>query len=122
MARFKIDENLPNEAATILAEAGHDAMTVHEQGLSGRDDLAIGEVCRSEDRAILTLDRGFGDPRRHATTGTAGIIVLRTYNQDGPHVLDLVRVLVRLLTDRSPRAALWILDPDRLRIRGGERR
>ena len=34
--RFKIDENLPVEAAELLRQAGHDAVTVLEQHLGGR--------------------------------------------------------------------------------------
>jgi uncharacterized protein DUF5615 len=33
--KFKIDENLPIEAAALLREAGHDALTVHDQNLRG---------------------------------------------------------------------------------------
>lgn len=33
--KFKIDENLPVEAVLLLREAGHDALSVHEQGLRG---------------------------------------------------------------------------------------
>jgi hypothetical protein len=29
MARFKVDENLPIEAAMLLANAGHDSLTVY---------------------------------------------------------------------------------------------
>ena len=33
--KFKIDENLPTEAADLLRSAGHDAVTVGEQRLGG---------------------------------------------------------------------------------------
>jgi hypothetical protein len=33
--KFKIDENLPIEVAVALREAGHDAMSVVEQGSAG---------------------------------------------------------------------------------------
>lgn len=42
--KFKVDENLPVEAATILREAGHDALTVHDQGLRGAFDPKLREV------------------------------------------------------------------------------
>ena len=119
MARIKIDENLPSEAAELLARRGHDAMTVIEQHMGGRDDIAISKVCRSEDRTLVTFDRGFGDPRRHPTGGTPGIIVLRPPSQDAATVLDLLRQFASLLDERSPRSALWIVEPNRVRIRGG---
>jgi hypothetical protein len=33
--RFKTDENLPIEAATLLRQHGHDALTVSDQSLAG---------------------------------------------------------------------------------------
>jgi hypothetical protein len=36
--RFKIDENLPIDAAELLAAAGHDAHTVLQEGLGGNPD------------------------------------------------------------------------------------
>jgi predicted nuclease of predicted toxin-antitoxin system len=117
MARFKVDENLPTAVADALRAAGHDAMTVEDQGLVGTDDVSIGRVCRSEQRAILTLDRGFGDPRRHPTAGGPGVIVLRPSSQDRHVALALVsRMIARL--DAEPLAgALWIVEPGRIRIR-----
>ena len=35
MTRFKLDENLPHQAALVLRRAGHDVSTVLEQGLGG---------------------------------------------------------------------------------------
>lgn len=119
MARFKVDENLPATVADELRAAGHDAMTVLQQGLGGRDDLEVHRVCRSEGRTILTLDRGFGDPRRHPTAGGPGVIVLRPSAQDRDVTLGLVRVLISRL-DRDPLdGALWIVDSSRIRIRRG---
>lgn len=122
MAHLKIDENLPAEAARVLGQGGHDAMTVKEQGLGGSDDALVAEVCRSEGRVVVTLDRGFGDLRRHPTQGTPGIVVLRPQTQDTTSVLQLVDLLSRLLDERSPANSLWILDRKRVRIRdsGGQ--
>ena len=41
MFRFQTDENLPNEAADLLRQHGHDAQTVFQEGLSGAPDQAI---------------------------------------------------------------------------------
>jgi len=35
MLKFKVDENLPTEAAELLAGAGHDAVTVRDQRMVG---------------------------------------------------------------------------------------
>lgn len=44
--RFKLDENLPPDAADLLREAGHDVRTVHDQGLRGCDDPAVLAACQ----------------------------------------------------------------------------
>jgi predicted nuclease of predicted toxin-antitoxin system len=62
--KFKVDENLPFEVALELNAAGHDALTVGQQSLSGQPDPRIAQVCQSEGRALLTLDQGFADIRR----------------------------------------------------------
>jgi predicted nuclease of predicted toxin-antitoxin system len=57
--RFKVDENLPPEASTFLVEQGHDAVTVWGQQLKGATDPRLAEVCRSEQRVLVTcLDSG----------------------------------------------------------------
>ena len=45
MLKFKVDENLPTEAAELLANAGHDAMTVNDQGMVGQPDADVAAVC-----------------------------------------------------------------------------
>ncbi len=117
MASFKLDENLPRSAAATLEAAGHNVATVRGQGLSGATDDVVYEVCRAERRAIVTLDRGFGDPRRHPTAGTAGTIVLRPASQDGPSVLQLLERLLPLLRTDELEGALWVVEPQRVRIR-----
>lgn len=54
--RFKIDENMSVEAATILNEAGHDLLTIHDQRMVGEADTEVASVCKLEQRA-------FGDTR-----------------------------------------------------------
>lgn len=39
--KFKVDENLPVEAADLLREAGHEADTVLEEGLCGTEDEVL---------------------------------------------------------------------------------
>ena len=52
--RFKTDENLPEESAAILREAGHDAHTIREQALGGNPDGDVATVCKRELRIVVT--------------------------------------------------------------------
>lgn len=119
--RFKIDENLPIEVAGVLRDAGHDAMTIGDQRMSGEPDPRIAAVCRDEDRAILTLDLDFSDIRTYPPSDYPGIVVLRPSTQSKGNVLALVVQLLPLLNIERLIGNLWILQRGGLRIREGER-
>ncbi|HEX3524819.1 MAG TPA: DUF5615 family PIN-like protein [Stellaceae bacterium] len=115
--KLKLDENLSRRAADLIRAAGHDAITVVSQGLRGAADESLFEVCKSESRALITLDRDFGQVLRYPPAASAGIVVLEI----GPRpthaaLLDRVRELLIVLRTRSPEGALWIVEPGRLRI------
>jgi len=117
VAAFKIDENLPVEAAELLSGAGHDAMTVQEQGLSGEPDSHISAICMSESRAIVTLDLDFADIRSYPPEEYSGIIVLRLTRQDKLHVMQVLSGLVPRLEQTPFVGKLWIVDESTIRIR-----
>jgi uncharacterized protein (DUF433 family)/predicted nuclease of predicted toxin-antitoxin system len=74
--KLKLDENLGRRGLELLKASGHDATTVSEQGLSGVTDEKLLEVCSAEGRALVTLDRDFGQVTRFPPKRSAGIIVL----------------------------------------------
>lgn len=115
--KLKTDENLPESAAALLREAGHDMVTALAEGLGGAPDPEVAAACRGESRALVTLDRGFGDIRVHPPAEYPGIVVLRPRDQGIDGILALARRLITLLETRSLVGALWILDDRRLRIR-----
>lgn len=117
---FKIDENLPIEVAELLAQTGHDAKTVIDQRLQGAEDPVLLGVCRHEHRVLITLDLDFSDIRTYPPHENEGIIVLRVANQSKPHIISIIRHITSLL-DREPlKHHLWIVEENKVRIRGGE--
>jgi predicted nuclease of predicted toxin-antitoxin system len=46
--KFKVDENLPVEAAELIRNEGYDAVTVWDQNLGGATDKNIAKVCNKE--------------------------------------------------------------------------
>jgi hypothetical protein len=73
--KFKLDENLPNELALVFRNAGHDAVTVVDQGLSGAKAPDLITPCRLEGRALITLDTDFSDIRAYQPSAHSGIVV-----------------------------------------------
>lgn len=116
--RFKIDENLPLEVATLLRQARHDALTVVEQDLGGSADPDLANICQREHRALVTLDTGFGDIRAYPPEQFSGLIVLRLRQQDKPHVLRILSLLISKLSIEPLEKHLWIVDEESIRIRG----
>jgi predicted nuclease of predicted toxin-antitoxin system len=117
--KFKIDENLPIEAATTLCEAGFDAETIRDERLSGADDDAVAARVQREGRVLVTLDLDFANIQAYPPDQFAGIIVLRLKAQDKPTVLAHVRRAIGVLQQRSPAGELWIIQHDRVRFRQG---
>lgn len=120
LTRFKIDENMPVEAATIVNEARHDALTIHDQRMVGNADAHVTSVCRLERRALVTLDLDFSDIRTNTPGEHHGIVVLRPRAQAKLAVLQLLKQLIPLLSTEPLEGNLWILQENGLRIREGE--
>jgi len=115
--KLKLDENLSRRAADLIRSADHDAVTVGNQGLSGAADETLFEVCKREGRALITLDRDFGQVLRYPPAGSAGIVVIEVgHRVTHAALLERVRELLRILKTESPAGALWIIEPGRLRI------
>jgi predicted nuclease of predicted toxin-antitoxin system len=118
--RFKVDENLPSEAAAVLRDNGHDARTVLEENLGGATDATVMAAAASEERIMITLDLDFADIRIYPPGDVVGIIVLRPATQDRTSVLRSVEQAVRLLETEQIEHRLWVLEESRLRIRSSE--
>jgi predicted nuclease of predicted toxin-antitoxin system len=115
--KFKLDENIGGRGLDLIRASGHDVMTVRDQGLQGVADERLFEICTAEGRALITLDRDFGQVLRFPPEKSAGIIVLEI----GPRatlqgILDRLRDLLEVVETRAVAGALWIVEPGRVRI------
>ena len=118
--KFKVDENLPKEVAELLVQATHDAVTVNDEGLQGSPDNSLAQICRAEERVLVTLDMGFADIRSYPPESLPGLIVLRLAKLDKTSVLDTVRRTIPLIGQEPLAQHLWIVEDTRIRIRGSE--
>jgi predicted nuclease of predicted toxin-antitoxin system len=115
--RFKVDENLPDEVCNLLNSAGHDAISVGQQGLGGAADARIYQLCQNERRVLITLDVDFANVQAYDPKSSVGVIVLRLARQDRQRVLDAVATTLTLLGREPLENRLWIVEGERIRIR-----
>jgi predicted nuclease of predicted toxin-antitoxin system len=91
--KVKLDENIPVSTSQVLMKLGHDVETVIGEGLAGRDEATVLAAASSEDRLLVTLDRGFGDVRAYPPGSHGGIVVLRPDSQSVSLVLSTLSSL-----------------------------
>lgn len=116
--RFKIDENLPSSFSTLLQENQLDSETVHTEGLSGKPDETVMEVCRREGLALITLDVGFANQMAYPAGDHPGVIVLRMKNQAVKNVLSLMeRFLAKQVDLEDLSGCTVIVEDHRFRVR-----
>lgn len=115
--RFKLDENLPRDAASPLREAGHDVQTALDQNLGGNPDPKVLDVCRGENRVLITFDLDFSDIRLYPPASHSGIWILRPHTQSIDNTLALLKRALTVLQSEAVHARLWVIDPAQVRIR-----
>ena len=115
--RFKLDENLPLQLQRLLAESGHDAVSVLDQGMGGAADSDLASACLFERRVLLTQDIDFADIRMYPPGEYPGIVVFRLASQSRDDLLEIGTMLIGTLVRSSPKRQLWIVESSRIRIR-----
>jgi predicted nuclease of predicted toxin-antitoxin system len=119
--KFKLDENLGRRELQLVKSAGHDAIGVRDQGLGGAADSRVLEVCASEERALITLDRDFGNVLRFPPPKYHGIVILAMPDRSTSELIasrikDFFAVLATIPLGRD----LWIVEPGRVRIHSSQ--
>jgi predicted nuclease of predicted toxin-antitoxin system len=116
--RAKLDENVPVEAAELLRAAGWTCDTVHDEGLGGSEDPKVAAACRVEGRVLFTLDLDFSDIRTYPPNEYVGIVVFRPAEPNRRMVLQMLTRVLPVLATQWVDHQLWIIEPDRVRVRG----
>lgn len=101
----------------FCATEGHDVETVLGEGLGGGSDAPIVEVCRREQRVLVTLDLDFADIRSYPPSAMQGVWVLRPGNQSTAAIVALLKRALPLIESEPVGRTLWIIDEHRVRIR-----
>ena len=115
--RFKLDENVPRDADALLRAGGHDCHSVFSENIVGCSDEGLIEVCRREQRILVTLDLDFSDIRLYPHDTHPGIWILRPSSQSVTAVCSLLARALRMLDVESAEQRMWIIGDERIRIR-----
>lgn len=119
--KFKLDENFGSRTQHLFQAYGHDVQTVRMQGLQGSSDVRLFEVCRVEQRCLVTLDLDFADVLHFPPSLTNGIVVIRLPRNPSLALLEqLVRQFLQTLARMSIERRLWIVEPSRIRVHESE--
>ena len=119
--KFKLDENFGSRTKHLFEAYGHDVQTVRMQGLQRSSDAHLFEVCRVEQRCLVTLDLDFADVLRFPPSLTNGIVVIRLPRNPSLALLEqLVRQFLQTLAHMSIERRLWIVEPSRIRVHESE--
>jgi predicted nuclease of predicted toxin-antitoxin system len=114
--KIKLDENLGPSIARIFHNGGHDVCLVRDQGLSGKEDSVLIEVCRAEGRCLVTLDLDFAQILSFPPQRYPGIAILRLPEPVSRHDLDeAARTLLEALGSKDINRKLWIVSKGRIR-------
>ena len=84
---FKLDENVPIQLKSTIKNAGHNASSVYEQNLSGKEDKIVFEKCKEEDYILITNDTDFESIYSYLPYTHPGIIVIKIKSQ-GIHAVN----------------------------------
>lgn len=116
--RLLIDQNVAQRVATLLRDAGHDAVHVAERGLSSADDDAIVALALSEARVIVSEDTDFGALLARSGAQLPSFLLLRGAEPLRPE--DQAALLLANLgavEDDLARGAVVVFARGRVRVR-----
>jgi len=113
--RFLIDECLPQRLTPLLTDAGHDAIHVITEGRRGLHDPDIWSWAASEQRVLITADKGFPRPERPAPPG---LVLLRLPSHyTGAQITDVFREFIDGGGIEQAPGHIVVVQPDRIRVR-----
>lgn len=116
--RFLVDNALSPLLATLLSQAGHDALHVHTIDLQRAEDNVIFDKAAAEDRIVVSADTDFGALLAARNVTKPSVIQFRGPGSRKPDALSRA-ILSNLsqLADALQRGSIVTFEPSRVRVR-----
>lgn len=112
----KVDEDLPSEIADLVCAAGHAADTVYAEGHSGLPDEQLWPKIQTEQRMLLTADKGFANAREYPPGSHAGIVLFRLPHESRTGYIRLANFLLGQVKLDDLAGAIVVVSPDAIRV------
>ena len=116
--RFFVDNVLSPVLATLLTQAGHDALHVRTVELQRAEDILIFERAAAEDRIVVSADTDFGALLAARTVQKPSVIQFRGPGSRRPDALARA-ILSNLpqLAEALESGSIVTFEPSRVRVR-----
>lgn len=75
------------------------------------------QICREEQRILVTLDLDFANVQAYPPSEGRGIVVLRLAWQNKVTIIETIQRLLSPFWQVNPHYRLWIVEEERIRIR-----
>ncbi len=108
---------MPVELRYDLRALGHDADTVHDEGIAGAPDSTVLQRAKAEGRVLFTLDKGIADVRQYPPREYAGIVLFRPASTGRGAVLAFARRHLPTILDSELTGWLFVVGERSIRVR-----
>lgn len=113
---IKLDENMPEALVPVLAELGHDADTVPQEGRAGQEDTSVWDAAQQAKRFLITQDLDFSDSRKFVPGTHYGLLLIRLRDPGRTALRHIVETLFETEPVETWHGCLVVATERKLRV------
>jgi predicted nuclease of predicted toxin-antitoxin system len=118
--KFAVDECTGTAVAHWLEQQGHDVFSVYDEA-RGIDDDRLIEIANTQQRILITNDRGFGEKVFRERRPHAGVVFLRLADEGSDNKVRVLSELLNRFSEAVP-GQFVVVTETRVRFAKSERR